>query len=179
MNDPLSGARFEAGWHHFSGAQTLAFSRDRHDVPDGDFTRSLHQGAVLLAALGKLRADVGDDPSLFRWLGVMTKYTKLDVPADHLPKLAALARRMAPERITNVVLPGRIGTTKGGASVVYLTEDAPRLFVDLRDDAVIGSAEPPTTTIPSTTVAPSTTTSSTTTSATTSTTTTSTSLLGM
>ena len=32
-----SGARFEPGWHHFNGARGPAFSRDRHDVPNGDF----------------------------------------------------------------------------------------------------------------------------------------------
>jgi hypothetical protein len=67
------------------------------------------------------------------------------VPADQLPGLAALARRVEPEKMTSVVLPGRIGWA-GKASVVYLTEDAPRLFADLRDDGVIGAASPPTTT---------------------------------
>jgi LCP family protein required for cell wall assembly len=138
MNDRLSGARFQAGWHHFSGAQALAFSRNRHDVPDGDFTRSQHQGDVLLATLGKLRAEVGDDPGLLRWLEIMGRSVKLDVPADRLPGLAALARRTDPALIANVVLPGRVGTGPGGASVVYLTQDAPALFNDLRDNAVVG-----------------------------------------
>jgi LCP family protein required for cell wall assembly len=142
MNDRLSGARFQAGWHHFSGAQALAFSRNRHDVPDGDFTRSQHQGAVLLAALDKLRAEVGDDGGLFHWLEVLARSATLDVPADRLPRLAALARRMDPGRFANVVLPGRVGTGGGGASVVYLTRDAPALFNDLRDDAVIGAPAP-------------------------------------
>jgi LCP family protein required for cell wall assembly len=138
MNDRLSGARFQAGWHHFSGAQALAFSRNRHDVPDGDFTRSQHQGAVLLAALGKLRAEVGDDPGLLQWLSVLGRSVTLDVPADRVPRLAALARRTDPAQIANVVLPGRVGTGGGGASVVYLTQDAPALFNDLRDNAVVG-----------------------------------------
>lgn len=142
MNDRLSGARFQPGWHHFSGAQTLAFSRNRYDVPDGDFTRSQHQGVVLLAALGKLRSEVGDDPGLFRWLEVLARWVTLDVPADRLPRLAALARRMDPTRFANVVLPGRVGYGGGGASVVYLTKDAPNLFNDLRDDGVIGAPAP-------------------------------------
>jgi LCP family protein required for cell wall assembly len=139
MNDSFSGARFQPGWHHFTGGEALAFSRDRHDVADGDFTRSLHQGQVLLATLAKLRSEVGDDAGLFRWLAVLGRSCRLDVPAAQLPSLAALARRMAPDHIRNVVLPGRIGTA-GSASVVYLTQDAPQLFVDLRDDAVIGTA---------------------------------------
>jgi hypothetical protein len=69
--------------------------------------------------------------------------------------LAALARRMDPTRMTNVVLPGRVGYA-GSASVVYLTQDAPRLFADLRDDAVIGTAAggPPPTSAPPTTTTP-------------------------
>jgi LCP family protein required for cell wall assembly len=174
MNDRYSGARFQPGWHHFVGGEALAYSRDRHDVPNGDFSRSENQANLLLAALGKLRAEVGDDTGLLQWVGVLRKWCVLDVPLDHLPRLAALARRVEPEKMANVVLPGRVGNA-GGASVVYLTADAPKLFADLRDDAVIGTAAPPTTTTTapttSTTIGTSTSTSSTsTTSRTTSTT---------
>jgi hypothetical protein len=95
--------------------------------------------------LSKLRTDVGDDAGLMHWVGIMRKWVRLDVPAEQIPNLAALARRVQPERMTNVVLPGRVGYA-GKASVVYLTQDAPRLFEDLRDDAVIGTAAPATTT---------------------------------
>lgn len=148
MNDKNSGARFSAGWHHFVGGEALAYSRNRTDVPNGDFSRSENHGRLMLAALSKLRSEVGDDPSLLRWTEVLRRWAKVEVPASDLPKLAALARRVAPERMTNVVLPGRIGYA-GRASVVYLTEDAPRLFDDIRPDAVIdggpstGSAPPP------------------------------------
>lgn len=139
MNDRMSGARFEKGWHHFVGGEALAFSRNRHDVANGDFSRSENQGQLLLSGLGKLRSSVADDRRLFDFIHVLRKSTRLDVPLDHLPRLAALARRLDPERINNVVLPGRVGYA-GRASVVYLTQDAPRLFADLRDDAVIGPA---------------------------------------
>ena len=150
MNDRMSGARFEKGWHRFVGGEALAYSRNRHDVPNGDFSRSENQGQLLLSGLGKLRASVADDARLFDFINVLRKSCRFDVPADHLPRLAALARRLDPERINNVVLPGRIGYA-GKASVVYLTQDAPRLFADLRDDAVIGEADagpPPTATAP-------------------------------
>ena len=139
MNDRMSGARFEKGWHRFVGGEALAYSRNRHDVANGDFSRSENQGQLLLSGLGKLRASVADDARLFDFIEVLRKSCRFDVPVDHLPRLAALARRLDPERISNVVLPGRIGYA-GKASVVYLTQDAPRLFADLRDDAVIGAA---------------------------------------
>ena len=142
MNDRMSGARFEPGWHHFVGGEALAYSRNRHDVPYGDFSRSENQGALLLAGLSKLRSEVADDPTLLQWVEVLRRRNTVDIPVNLLPGLAALARRVDPERIANVVLPGRVGYA-GKASVVYLTEDAPRLFDDLRADAVIGEAEKP------------------------------------
>jgi LCP family protein required for cell wall assembly len=139
MNDRVSGARFERGWHRMSGAKALAFSRNRNDVANGDFSRSENQGLLMLAALAKMRGEVGDDAGVARWLGVLLKYVRLDIPRDRLPNLGALARRLDPARLHNVVAPGRIGTANR-QSVVYLTTAAARLFEDLRDDAVIGGA---------------------------------------
>jgi LCP family protein required for cell wall assembly len=164
MNDRNSGARFERGWQHFVGGEALAFARNRHDVPNGDFSRSENQGQLLLSGLGKLRSSVADDGRLLDFVEVLRKWCRFDVPLDRLPQLAALARRIDPEKMNNVVLPGRVGFA-GGASVVYLTQDAPRLFADLRDDAVIGGPSAPTTTAPASTTTsganPSTTTSTT------------------
>jgi LCP family protein required for cell wall assembly len=149
MNDRNSGARFQRGWHHFNGAQALAFSRNRTDVEKGDLSRSENQGLIMLAGLAKMRSEVADDGGLARWIGVLVKHAKLTVPLSKLPELGALARRLDPARLTNVVAPGRIGMT-AGQSVVFLTTGAAKLFSDLRDDAVIGSAEEETTTTTST-----------------------------
>ncbi len=157
MNDRMSGTRFEPGWHHFDGAQALAYTRDRTSVANGDFSRSENHGRLLLATLGKLRSEVADNQGLFRWMGILSRNCRLDVPADQLPRLAALARRLDPGSINNVVVPGRIGYA-GRASVVFLTQDAPRMFADLRDDALInGGAAPTTTASPPTTAEPTTT----------------------
>ena len=137
MNDSFSGARFDPGWHDFNGGQALAYSRDRHDVANGDFTRSLHQGNVMLSGLAKLRAEVGDDDGLQRWIGVLLRHADLDSPPTQLMQLAVLARKLNPSKLTNVVVPGRVGTA-GAASVVYLTDAAKTLFLDLRPDAAIG-----------------------------------------
>ena len=161
MNDKNSGARFDPGWHNMNGGQALAYSRNRYDVPNGDFTRSLHQGNVLMSGLAKLRAEVGDDDGLHRWIGVLLRHADLDSPPTSLLPLAALARRLDPAKVTNLVAPGRVGTA-GAASVVYLTDEARKLFLDLRPDAAIGGpsgddARPAATTT-TTTAAPSTTT---------------------
>ena len=160
MADRASGAYFQPGWHHFSGAEALAFSRNRNDVPEGDFSRSENQGKVILAALHKARAEVGDMGGLRRWLDVLLEHVTLDVAPARLEPLAVAGRTLEPDRVTNVVAPGRIGTA-GRASVVYLTEAAAHLFEDLRPDAVIGAAPPPTTTTTTTTTTTVPTTSST------------------
>jgi LCP family protein required for cell wall assembly len=137
MNDSFSGAHFQTGWYDMNGGQALAYSRDRHDFSNGDFTRSLDQGNVFLSALAKLRAEVGDDDGLQRWIGVLLRHADFDSPPQQLLPLAALARRIDPAKITNVVAPGRSGTV-GAADVVFLTDAAKQLFVDLRPDAAIG-----------------------------------------
>jgi LCP family protein required for cell wall assembly len=152
MNDNFSGAHFQPGWYDMNGGEALAYSRDRHDVANGDFTRSLHQGDVFLDGLAKLRAEVGDDGGLQRWIGVVLRHADLDSPPQQLLGLAALARRIDPAKLTNVVVPGRVGTA-GAASVVYLTDEARKVFLDLRPDAAIGGPtgdqpRPPATTPP-------------------------------
>jgi anionic cell wall polymer biosynthesis LytR-Cps2A-Psr (LCP) family protein len=142
MNDRASGARFQRGWHHMNGGQALAFSRNRTDVAEGDLSRSENQGLVILSALAKMRAEVGDDGGVARWIGVMLKHVKLNVPVTRLPTLGALARRLDPARIKNVVAPGRLGFT-ARQSVVFLTTEAAKLFEDLRPDAVVGTPTAP------------------------------------
>jgi LCP family protein required for cell wall assembly len=137
MNDNFSGAHFQPGWYDMNGGEALAYSRDRHDVENGDFTRSFHQGNVLLSGLAKLRAEVGDEGGLQRWIGVLLRHADLDSPPTQLLQLAVLARKLDPAKLTNVVVPGRVGTA-GAASVVYLTDDARKIFLDLRPDAAIG-----------------------------------------
>lgn len=138
MNDPFSGARFEPGWHHFDGGEALAFSRNRKDSGRGDFSRSENQGLVLLSALAKMRAEVGDDAGVAAWTSVLVKHVALDVPPADLPALGSLARALDPHTTDNVVAPGGTGRA-GGQSVVFLDPAAAAaLFDDLRDDAVIG-----------------------------------------
>lgn len=162
MDDRFSGARFERGWHRFSGTEALAFSRNRMDTEQGDFSRSEHQGVLILSMLAKMRSEVADDGGVARWIDVLLRDVDLDVPMSELPALGALARRLSPDDLDNVVVPGEVGTA-GRESVVYLTADAARLFEDLRPDAVIGEAGPQRTDPPSTTTTslpgPSTTTS--------------------
>lgn len=150
MADGASGAFFDRGFHDLAGHQVLAFTRDRHSVARGDFSRSENHGTVLLQALRKLRVETDGVGGLARWLEVLRRHVRIDAALDDAARLAATARRIDPDRVTNVVAPGGVGTA-GGASVVFLGRDAAALFADLRDDATIGTAPPPTTTTTTTT----------------------------
>lgn len=164
MADRASGAFFEPGWHQMSGRDALAFTRDRKDVPGGDFGRSRHQGVVLLSALAKMRVEVGDMAGIRGWVKLLWSHVRLRTGFDEAVELAAIARRIDPRSVANVVAPGRPGQA-GKQSVVYLTADAAAMFDDLRADATIGGAPPPTTTTTTTTstTSPPTTTTTTTT----------------
>ena len=138
MDDVSSGAHFDPGWQDMTGAEALAYSRDRKDAPNGDFTRSEDQGHLMLAGLFKLRAEVGDGAGLARWIGVLLQYADLDSPPWELTQLATLARVLDPDRLTNLVVPGRPGTANS-QYVVFLGTEAAQIFLDLRADAVIGT----------------------------------------
>jgi LCP family protein required for cell wall assembly len=139
MNDRFSGACFKPGWHKMTGGEALAYARNRHDVPNGDFGRSEHQGELILSALGKMRSEVGDDNGIRSWTGTLLRHVSLDTPAHRLDGLAALARNLDPGNVKNVILPGRVGNA-GGQSVVFLTDAAKQIFLDLRPDAILGGA---------------------------------------
>lgn len=161
MADRNSGAFFERGYHHLSGRETLAFSRDRHSTAQGDLSRSKNQGTVVLAALAKMRIEVGDMDGIGRWARVLWDHVRIEASFDDVLRLGALARGLDPGALTNVVAPGEVGSA-GRQSVVYLTDDAERLFEDLRDDATVGTAPAPSTTTTTTSTTTSTSTTSTT-----------------
>ena len=51
--------------------------------------------------------------------------------------MATLARLLDPDRLTNLVVPWP-ARRSGSQLVVFLGEEAARIFLDLRPDAVIG-----------------------------------------
>jgi polyisoprenyl-teichoic acid--peptidoglycan teichoic acid transferase len=138
MNDAASGARFRPGPTRMTGPEALAFSRDRHDVPGGDFGRSLNQGRLLVAALRELRADAARDPAaLLQWVAVAADHLITDLPVDRMLDLLLVALTIDPARIRNRVVSGGSGFV-GGQSVVRLGTSARAMFRDLRRNGVFG-----------------------------------------
>jgi LCP family protein required for cell wall assembly len=138
MNDPDSKAHFKPGPARLSGRRALAFSRDRHDVPGGDFGRSLNQGRVMLAALQQLRDHFGRDPAeLLPWAIAGATYLKTDLDLHEMVDLLVEVTSIPPSRIRNKVVSGS-GATVHGQSIVRLGSKAAAVFRDVARDGVLG-----------------------------------------
>jgi len=58
MSDDASRAFFDPGVQRLDGDNALAFARNRHDLPAGDFGRSENQGRLMVAALAQLKKEI-------------------------------------------------------------------------------------------------------------------------
>ncbi|MGH2673949.1 MAG: LCP family protein [Actinomycetota bacterium] len=138
MSDAASGAYFRPGRTRMTGPRALAFARNRHDAPGGDFGRSLNQGRLLVAALRALREDVRKDPlALFRWTAAGFGHVRTDLSLVEMLQLLQAAVSIDPARVDNRVASGGGGIV-GGASVVRLGSAAGAMFRDLRRDGLLG-----------------------------------------
>jgi len=67
VNDRYSGAHFHKGYQHLDPAQSLAFVRQRHGLPNGDLDRTHRQQAFIDSVLYQLRTE-----------GVLSDLTKIE-----------------------------------------------------------------------------------------------------
>lgn len=79
VNDPYSGARFPAGPQTISGAQALAFVRQRHGLPGGDLDRIRRQQAFMASMAHTVLS-----------AGTLTDTTKLSALTDAIKKTVTL-----------------------------------------------------------------------------------------
>jgi polyisoprenyl-teichoic acid--peptidoglycan teichoic acid transferase len=136
MHDRYSGADFDKGVHKFRGTQALAFARDRHDVPNGDLTRSLNQGKLMQAALAKLRKDFARSPArIFTWLSVGWRNIHTDLGATALLDLILTATQIPSKNVNNLVVPATTGSV-GAQSVVFISSGASAIYADMRQDGI-------------------------------------------
>lgn len=133
MNDSFSGARFGQGLLHMNGGQALAFTRNRHDTPKGDFSRTENQGLLMIAALRKFRTEASDPHRLLDYVRVARRHVRLTIPITDLVKMGLLAVDVDPANIQNLTIPGSTGGA-GGASVVFLAPGD--IYQRVRDDAI-------------------------------------------
>lgn len=138
MDDANSGAHFRPGPTHLGGREALAFSRDRHDAPGGDFGRSMNQGRVLLGTLRDLRAAMARDPArLVPWLVAATRFLRTDLSLSDMTELLLAATTFEPGRIRSTVVSGS-GAMVSGQSIVRLGSGAQAVFRDVARDGVLG-----------------------------------------
>ncbi len=130
MADPHAQAYLDAGLQVLMGLDALGFSRNRN-IPDNDFRRSLHQGAVIDGALAKIQAEFGpeDLPAL---LALLLEHIVTDLDAEALLTIAAGAFELDLETIPNIVLSG-FPTSRNEQYVVLLDEEVADIFADLAD----------------------------------------------
>jgi LCP family protein required for cell wall assembly len=119
MHDVSSQSDFEPGRVHVQGKDALAFARDRHSLPNGDFGRTEHQGDLLLAAHRRLSDDKRSLPDLVDVVGTLARNTASNIPSTDLLSLALLATDVDPDDVEHIALKGSTGSI-GGASVVYV-----------------------------------------------------------
>jgi LCP family protein required for cell wall assembly len=132
MNDQYSGAHFAPGTYHVDGGGALAFSRDRHDFPRGDITRTENQGALILAAVSQLRERANSPAGAFRLLALLgRRATITGASLTDLYRLGRLAQSTSAANIRNVTIP------VGGGGCLPLLSSAPSVFADFADDGVL------------------------------------------
>lgn len=113
-----------------TGAQALAYARERKTLPDGDFGRSRHQGELLLAAAVKARlAGPGAIPGA---MTTVSTYAQTDLDAEQMLTFVARFYRVDPTKVGRGVAQGAFGWA-GGQSIVVLGAQARSLFADFRD----------------------------------------------
>ena len=136
--DRHAGADLQPGPVKMDGLAAQAFARARH-LPGGDFTRTRHQGLLLVSALAEARAQGGGTPQLLRNLAVLARHTSLEgVSTAELVRLGQTAMAIDPAAVRSVVMPGGTATI-GGTSYVTVGPTAPALFADLADDGILQS----------------------------------------
>ncbi|HYD09241.1 MAG TPA: LCP family protein [Acidimicrobiales bacterium] len=138
MDDPNSGAAFHQGRAVYNGTQVLAFSRNRH-IPDGDMSRTAHQGQVIIHALASLRQRGTSGTQVLGYLDVLFRNVRTEgISPTDLYRLGRTALSVDPADVRNYTVPSQVGM-RGAASVVFVRPQASALFADFADDGILQS----------------------------------------
>ena len=120
----------KAGPQVLSGAEALAYARERKTLPDGDFGRSRHQGEVILASALKAKlAGAGSIPGALTSFG---RYGLSNLDAEQMLTFAAGLYQLKPTEVGRGVAKGGFGWA-GKQSIVVLGAEAKSLFAQFRD----------------------------------------------
>ncbi len=118
--------------------QLLLLARIRKTLPKGDFDRSFNHGVIMQGALREVqRRGFEGLPELMRILDD-TAHSSFTV--GELLNLGATALSLDPDKVINVVIPGSVGSTSGGASIVRIGSEADAVFADQADDGLLNDS---------------------------------------
>jgi LCP family protein required for cell wall assembly len=120
----------KAGPQTLSGAEALAYARERKTLPDGDFGRSRHQGEVILAAA--VKAKLAGPIAIPAALTSFSRVGKSNLSAEQILTFTAGLHTLSPLQVGRGVAKGSFGTA-AGQSIVVLGAEARRLFASFRD----------------------------------------------
>lgn len=127
---PFAGGRIEPGPQTLTGAQALAYARERKSLPDGDFGRSRHQGDLLVAAAIKARLQgVGAIPTI---MSITAPHCETTVSAADALRFGAAFHRLDPARVGRYVAKGALGWSSDGQSIVLLDDASRAAFTRFR-----------------------------------------------
>ena len=144
MNDEASRAFFDPGVQRLDGDNALAFARNRHDLPSGDFGRSEDQGLLMVSALAQFKKEFNQDPPrLLAWVASFVRHGTTSLSLDEVLDLAFTGTTINANKVANAVLPGGVGMV-GTLSVVTLNQDTlDAISKDLADDGILKKANVP------------------------------------
>jgi LCP family protein required for cell wall assembly len=120
----------KSGPQTLSGAQALAYARERKTLPDGDFGRSRHQGELILAAA--LKAKLAGPIAIPAALTSFSKVGTSNLSAEQILTFTAGLHRLSPLEVGRGVAKGALGEA-GHQSIVVLGRQARSLFARFRD----------------------------------------------
>lgn len=138
VNDPLSGADLPAGPQTISGADALAFVRQRHGLPQGDLSRVRRQQVFLAAVAHKVLA--GGPGSIPALVGVAQQSLVIDSGWDLLA-FAQQASDIAGGNLQFLTIPTKGGETNSRGDVVLVDRFDVHDFVQRRIDAQAAAAQ--------------------------------------
>ena len=113
------------------GNTVLAYARERKSLPDGDFGRSKHQQEILIAAA--VAARLAGPEALPRQMTITSKYAQTDMSAEEALTFLAAFYKVNPAKVGHAVVPGMLGTSSDGQSIVKVTSATKAAFAKLED----------------------------------------------
>ncbi len=113
------------------GNTVLAYARERKSLPDGDFGRSKHQQEIILAAA--VAARLAGPEALPRQMTITSKYAQTDMSAEQALTFLAAFYKVNPAKVGHTVVPGTLGTSSDGQSIVKVTSATKNAFAKLKD----------------------------------------------